>query len=81
MRSQSKRNRIAERYERIGSENPTVGMASSWKRITSFRNSVNKKGRTLTIGSPFRVKYLKREIVTRNTARYDTFKMIPSSIL
>ena len=46
MRSQSKTNRIAERYERIGSETPTVGMASSWKRVTSFRNSVDKKGRT-----------------------------------
>ena len=46
MRSLSKTNRIAERYERIGSENPTVGMASSWKCVTSFRDSVNKKGRT-----------------------------------
>ena len=46
MRSQSKPKRIAERYERMGSENPTVGMASSWKRATSLRNSVNKKGRT-----------------------------------
>ena len=46
MRSKSKTDRIAERYERIGSENPTVGMASSWKRVTSFRNSANKKGRT-----------------------------------
>jgi len=30
-----KQNRRAERYERIGSENPMVGMASSWKRHCS----------------------------------------------
>ena len=29
-------NRTAERYERIGSENPTVGIASSWEHITAF---------------------------------------------
>ena len=29
-------NRRAERYERIGLENPIVGMASSWKRIRSL---------------------------------------------
>ena len=41
----SKINWTAERYERIGSENPIVGIASSLKRVRSFRDSVNKKGK------------------------------------
>jgi len=31
MRTPSKLNWRAEKYERIGSENPTVGIASSWQ--------------------------------------------------
>jgi hypothetical protein len=42
MRTPSKRNRRVEKYERIGSENPTVGIASSWKRAALFRNGKNK---------------------------------------
>jgi hypothetical protein len=45
MRSLSKIYWKTERYERMGSENPTVGIALSWKRGTLFRNSVNQKGR------------------------------------
>jgi len=45
MRCPSKRYWIAERYERIGSENPTVGIALSWKRESLIRYGVNKKGR------------------------------------
>jgi len=36
-------NRRAERYERIGSENPTVGIASSWKGVTLFRFGIHKR--------------------------------------
>jgi hypothetical protein len=52
MRLPSKANWIAERYERMGSENPTVGIALSWKRGTLFRFGINKKGKDLTIESP-----------------------------
>jgi hypothetical protein len=44
MRVPSKINRKAEKYERIGSENPTVGMAASWKHVT-FRDNVNEMAR------------------------------------
>ena len=39
------RNWKAERYERIGLENPIVGMASSWKRIRLFGYDKCKKGK------------------------------------
>jgi hypothetical protein len=42
MPTPSKINRIAEKYERIGSENPTVGIASSWQL---FRDNINEKGK------------------------------------
>jgi hypothetical protein len=44
MRTQSKKNRRVEKYERIGPENPTVGIASSWERVTFklFRVGENK---------------------------------------
>jgi hypothetical protein len=43
MRSLSKVYWTTERYERMGSENPTVGIALSWKRVTLFTYGVNKK--------------------------------------
>jgi hypothetical protein len=45
MRTPSKLNLRAEKYERIGLENPTVGIASSWECETSFRERVNNMGR------------------------------------
>jgi hypothetical protein len=41
----SKKNRTAERYERVGLENPTVEMASSCKRVSLGIYGVNKKER------------------------------------
>jgi hypothetical protein len=52
MRTPSKKNLTAERYERVGSENPTVGMASSCKRVSLGIHSVNKKERPDHLISP-----------------------------
>jgi hypothetical protein len=51
MRVPSKINRKAEKYERIGSENPTVGIASSWKRVT-FRDSADVISKTTRVSPP-----------------------------
>ena len=41
----SKLNLRAEKYERIGPENPTAGITSSWERVTLLSDSVNKTTR------------------------------------
>ena len=42
MRTLSKLNLRAEKYERIGSENPTVGRASIWENVALVRDNVSE---------------------------------------
>ena len=81
MRTLSKIYRIAEKYERIGSENPMVGMASSWESVTLLRDSVSKEGDDLTIGSLLRYWLTKRETTRTSPARNCTFKLNSSGML
>jgi hypothetical protein len=81
MRTLSKIYRIAEKYERIGSENPMVGMESSWESVTLLRDSVSKEGDDLTIGSLLRYWLTNRETTTTSPARNGTFKLNSSSML
>jgi hypothetical protein len=50
MRAPSKVNRAAEKYDRIGIENPMVGIALNCKRGSLFRYVVNEKEMALPPG-------------------------------
>jgi hypothetical protein len=56
-------------------------MASSWERVTLFRDNVNKEGNGLTIRSLLKYGLTKRETTRTTPARKDTFKVNSSGIL
>jgi hypothetical protein len=80
MRTLSEIYRIAEKYERIGSENPMVGMASSWESVTLLRDSVSKEGDDLTIGSLLRYWLTKRETTRTSPSGNGAFKLNSSDM-
>lgn len=79
MRTSSNQNRRAEKYKRIGSEKPTVGMASSWKRVT-FMNGIYKAKR-LTIGLRLKYRLMKKGNIIKIPMSNDIFRVkSPSSM-
>jgi hypothetical protein len=78
MRTPSKKNRTAERYKRVGSENHTVGMASSCKYVSLGIYGVNKKERPDHCVTPDEYPADKEK---RNLSRGDAFRVNSSSML